>query len=42
MINKIEEVKDSILLEEKGIINKNTQIIKTEETKKQTKKVLAE
>ena len=42
MKNKIEELKDSILLEEKGIINKNTQIIKKAETKKQTKKILAE
>ena len=25
MVNKIEELKDSILLEEKGIVNKNTQ-----------------
>ena len=38
MINKIEEIKDFILLQGKGIINKNTQSIKKAETKTKTKK----
>ena len=37
MINKIEELKQFILLQGKDIINKNTQSIKKAETKTKTK-----
>ena len=39
LINKIEEVKDFILLEEKGIASKNTQSIKRAKTKTQRKEI---
>ena len=40
MINKIEELKDFILLEEKGVTDKNTQIIKKAKTKPQRNQIL--
>ena len=42
LINKIEEVKDFILLEEKGITSKNTQSIKRAKTKTQRKEIFSE